>query len=708
MTITILKYYLAINALLLLSWALLKCIRLAMQIPVSTLSQNQWLQFIRIKMSYLSLNRMAQALFIAAIIFPIVFSFLPRETLPDVEIKIRAPLSDMIAPPVPIKKTSDQLAPTPAKSKRIKNQTAFKFSGSENYLFVLLLAGFLVMISGFFRDVLSLNRLLADSILIKSIGRVKIYVSDSIKIPFSTLVGRGANIVVPTNMLTNAREMNLILRHEIHHHRNGDTLWIILMELARCIFYLNPIIYFWKKEITEVQEFACDEMLISRMRVSMREYGQCLVKITEAARGSAFMHVGTTCMGAGPASPQQLKSFLRRRIEVFQDHKNAQRKSFFAYVIGTVSVVVTATVAFGAQKSLRSEYKVKPNSGEAQFDSKIQMQTEDILKKYVKKFGAKGGFVLVSDPRSGRLLAAANTQTVNKTAGKAWSLSYQLEPASAMKGIIVAAAVDRKIVKTDDMLDCENGKYVYGGRVFKDWKPFKRITVSEAVMHSSNICGIKVGEKLGAKGLKETLHQFGFGPNGSTTDFPGALAGRYPDSGEISDSDFIPLISTGYTQVPGFYVTPLEVVHAYGAIANDGKLTRPQIFSDSGKDGEVIRQVISAETAEKMKTVLREVVTNGTGRNAQSLIYSTAGKTSTAYRPESLEHKTLGGEKGIAGFVGFAPVGDPKLVVYVGIIDPTSSKDGNPHGNEHAAPVFKEVIETILQEMKVAPDIRNL
>jgi cell division protein FtsI/penicillin-binding protein 2 len=119
-----------------------------------------------------------------------------------------------------------------------------------------------------------------------------------------------------------------------------------------------------------------------------------------------------------------------------------------------------------------------------------------------------------------------------------------------------------------------------------------------------------------------------------------------------------------------------------------------------------LNHAISEEAARKMRSVLVGAVQNGTGKNAQSSLYSTAGKTSSAYAPQSPQHEELGGERGIAGFVGFAPAQNPRLVVYVGIIEPTNSYDHNPHGNEHAAPVFKEVIETLLSKMNVASDIK--
>lgn len=661
----------------------------------------------RWRISYLHLNRVAQLLVITAIVSPILFVALPRTTIPDVKINVRAPLADSLSS----KKTQTKAAVLQVSQNAKENEFNQPLPASKVSLalglFVALGFGILMAFARLTQNLLRLKSILKNSILIRGLGKVRILVSDEIKIPFSTLVGSGTSVVLPTTSVGQSKDMAIIIRHEIHHHRNGDTLWILWMEIASCLFAFNPFIYFWKKQITEIQEFACDEKLISQMRVSIRDYGQCLVQVAESARGLYSTQVGTTCMGAGPKEPQQLKSFLRRRIEVFQDHQKSPKRSIVGYVLGTVAIVVTAGVAYGAQKSLRSEVAIKPNAGIAKFDPELQKTTEGILKKYVRKFGAKGGFVLVADSQTGRVLAVANQISNPGSRKKSWALSYEMEPASAMKGVIAASAIDHGLIQADEKLDCGNGKYNYGGRIYKDWKPFGPLTTTETIANSSNICGIKIGEKLGAKGLEESLKAFGFGPKGVASEFPEAMPGHYPNAGELPDTDYIPLISTGYTEIPGFHVTPLEVLQAYGAIANEGKLMKPMDFSDSSS-GAVMKQAISVATAKKMKFVLADAVKNGTGKNAQSSLYSTAGKTSTAYRPESPEHHTLGGERGIAGFVGFAPVQNPRLVVYVGVIDPTNSYDRNPHGNEHAAPIFKEVIETVLQKMNVAPDKLSL
>lgn len=389
---------------------------------------------------------------------------------------------------------------------------------------------------------------------------------------------------------------------------------------------------------------------------------------------------------------------------MFTVHESPRRRKSVAIVLGTLSMIATATVAYGAQQFLRPQLPTLPNPGTAVFDPAVQKIAEDVLSKAVQSYKAKGGFVLVSDPQTGKLLAAANVSNVPTRKGKAWSLSYLLEPASVMKGITAASAVDNNVTTFDETFDCGNGTYLYGHNLFHDWKPFAKLTTTYTVVHSSNICGIKIGERLGSKGLAKTVHDFGFGPGGTTEGFPEALAGDVPTIDQLTEEEYVALIATGYTVQDVFHITPLEMVQAYGAIANGGKLMKPISAQDPDSAATVVRQVLSPKTSQGMKVVLQKVVQEGTGKPAESRLYTTAGKTGTAYTPGAPEHDTLGGERAIASFAGFAPVGNPRIALYVGIIDPTNSKDHQPHGSEHAAPVFREITERVLQHFNVAPD----
>ena len=131
------------------------------------------------------------------------------------------------------------------------------------------------------------------------------------------------------------------------------------------------------------------------------------------------------------------------------------------------------------------------------------------------------------------------------------------------------------------------------------------------------------------------------------------------------------------------------------------------IMANSQKS-ETIRRILSVENSEKMKAHLQDVVALGTGKNALSPFYTTAGKTASARLNDYMGIDWYGVNKkhsNLAGFIGFAPVNNPRVQVFVGLIDPDTDRNKTgAHGGEHAAPVFKDVTESILAFMKVAPD----
>jgi cell division protein FtsI/penicillin-binding protein 2 len=239
-----------------------------------------------------------------------------------------------------------------------------------------------------------------------------------------------------------------------------------------------------------------------------------------------------------------------------------------------------------------------------------------------------------------------------------------------------------------------------GGHVYHDWKPggFERLTTTETIAISSNICAIKIAERLGSGGLIAMLKKFGFGAEGSAKSFPEARSGSLPPEEEQASSLIVPYVSYGQ----GFRVTPLEMVQAYGAIANGGTLLAPLSADAAPTEKKVVRRVLTPAHAEAVKNILRQVVLMGTGKeHAQSALYSTAGKTATSYEPDLSQLDWVGGNRksNLAGFIGFAPAKNPQVEVYVAIRDPYSN-DG-AHGARHAAPVFKQIVEDVCRDQQI-------
>ncbi|MEW6056587.1 MAG: penicillin-binding transpeptidase domain-containing protein [Bdellovibrionota bacterium] len=562
---------------------------------------------------------------------------------------------------------------------------------------MVLSMGIVFFILRFRKNVVRLRSILKAATRIRELGKVKVVVSDAITVPFSVRFGRSSWVVLPTALLESGNDFRMALRHELEHHRQNDTSWAITIEVLICFFFLNPAMFFWKREIIELQEFACDEALVGRKSVSSHEYGSCLVRVAEAAFGSRKENLGTTCMAAVSRNPFYFKSFLRRRIEMFTSNSSLRAHRFMGIIIGIVASVSLMTLAFGADRSLRSDERSEVNAGEVVVDLEIQEIADRVLAKAIRKERAKSGFAIVADPNTGKILAVANIDTTKKRSGY-WSLSEAYEPASVMKTLVAAAAIEKGLTSSHEKHGCENSNYRYGDRVYHDWKKtgWDFLTTEEAIAFSSDICTIKIGEKIGADRIAEALEDFGFGPNGTAKDFPAARSGQLPPPDDVGRPRIVPYASMGV----GFNVTPIEMIQAYGAIANGGNLMVPRTANTPDSEVRVIRRVLSRENAEKMKEILRQVTLKGTAKKfAQSKLYTTAGKTATSHYPRLMPSDS---QADFGAFIGFAPVKAPRVEVYVGIRDPES--DTGAHGANHAAPVFKELAEEVLKHLKVEPD----
>lgn len=368
--------------------------------------------------------------------------------------------------------------------------------------------------------------------------------------------------------------------------------------------------------------------------------------------------------------------------------------------LGVGIVMVTITAAFGMEKAGREGIAPKVNEGTLVVNESIQKIAEKILVDAIKSQKASEGFAVVADPLTGRILAVANVDARKKKQGF-WSLAQRFEPASIAKTLIVAEAIEDGTTTPREQHFCENGRYKFAGKTYHDWREtgYGYLSTTQTIARSSDICTVKIAEKLGEDRIRKMLKNFGFGPEGTASAFPGSVAGELPSA---NSELLIPEVSYGQ----GFTVTPIEMIQAYGAIANGGNLLAPIAANAPDSERKVIRRVLSEENAEKMKAILREVVLTGTGRSkAVSQHYTTAGKTATSFAPDLSELDWMGGKNksNVGGFIGFAPVDNPRVEIYVSIRD-SHTDDTGAHGATHAAPIFLNIAESVLKEMNVAPD----
>lgn len=345
-------------------------------------------------------------------------------------------------------------------------------------------------------------------------------------------------------------------------------------------------------------------------------------------------------------------------------------------------------------------------------DQSIQYQAEQTLLAAVQRSRAKSGTVIVLDPGSGEILALANAPTFdpNRVADtKAetrsnWALQNIYEPGSTFKIVAFSAALEKKLVTIDDRIDCQMGAVTVAGRVVHDHHPFGSLTIAEALAKSSNVAAIKLGIRVGDETMYDYIKRFGFGSR-TGIELPGETGGILRKVERWHPSS-IGSIAIG--QEIG--VTPVQMVAAFGALANDGVRVAPHLIREvRNAEGTVVyraqpehRRVISAETATALRGMLEGVTLRGTAKQAQLDGYSAAGKTGTAQKIDP-RTRSYSATKFVGSFVGFAPVNNPQVVIIVVIDEPA----GAYHGGDVAAPIFREVAEQILPNLGVMPDIET-
>jgi len=342
-------------------------------------------------------------------------------------------------------------------------------------------------------------------------------------------------------------------------------------------------------------------------------------------------------------------------------------------------------------------------------DQSIQYQAEAALTAAISTSHAKAGTAIVLDPHTGDILALANAPTFDPNdvgaappAARAnWALQNIYEPGSTFKIVAYSAAIEKGLVKPDDHIDCQMGSITVAKRVIHDGHAYGNLTIAEALAKSSNVAAIKLGLRVGDPTMYDFITRFGFGAR-TGIELPGETVGLVRPLSRWQPSS---IGSVAIGQEVG--VTPLQMVAAFGALANDGVRIAPHLIREIRNGNGVTtyrpnpeqRRVIKKETATALRGMLEGVTLNGTAKKAQLDGYSAAGKTGTAQKIDP-KTRTYSATKFVASFVGFAPVNNPAVVIIVVIDEP----GGAYHGGDVAAPVFRQIAEGILPDMGVIPD----
>ncbi len=342
-------------------------------------------------------------------------------------------------------------------------------------------------------------------------------------------------------------------------------------------------------------------------------------------------------------------------------------------------------------------------------DNVIQSMVEQELFLTLKNTQAKSVEALFMDPQTGEILALANKPDYDPNYYSNYSplvrknrlVQSLYEPGSSFKPFTASALLQEGLTDLNEKIYCGESIRV-ANHLFHDWKNFDRdLSFIQIVQNSSNVGVIKLASRMEKEKLYEYIRLFGFGSQ-TRVDLPGEAKGivRSPSDWSLTD---LPAISIGQ----GIAVTPIQMVTAFCALINGGKLLRPYLVKYvSGPDGKiikenrplVIRRVCSESLSKTIKSLLERVVEAGTGKSARITGYSMGGKTGTAQIPASNERGYLP-HKYIASFMGFAPVDSPRIAGIVIIKEPT----GAYYGGEVAAPLFGRIMKRVLPYLNILP-----
>lgn len=348
-------------------------------------------------------------------------------------------------------------------------------------------------------------------------------------------------------------------------------------------------------------------------------------------------------------------------------------------------------------------------------DAQIQFFAERALDRAMGTTRAAGGSIIVMDPRTGEILAMANRPTYNPNRFEEGTeedfrnraVTDLYEPGSTFKPIIAAAALASGSMTPETVLH-DTGAVYASGHTIQNWNSegYGDVRLVDIIKYSINTGFAMVGLRTGGDVLTDYAKRFGFGqPTG--IELPGEGEGILFNPDDMRDSD-IATMSIGQS----IAVTPLQMLQAYGALANGGKMMRPHIISSIvNPDGttyrtskaEEVGQPITPEVDHTLVPMLEQVVSGGGGVKAQVNGYRLAGKTGTAQKLDT-EHGGYLDGRYIASFIGFGPIEQPEAVCLVVLDDP----EGVYYGGQIAAPVFAEVMGEIMRYRGIHPNVTDV
>lgn len=264
--------------------------------------------------------------------------------------------------------------------------------------FIEWLALFLVMsilIYGsikFLRELFLLKKLIQGAYRIKKLGRVSVCITDALLVPFSAKTFFSSYIVIPSFLVQNSNHFRIVCQHEAQHHRQRDTLWVYYLLLLDSFLIFNPFFKLWKRDISILQEFACDETLIGRKNVDSQDYARCLV---EVAQQSLLRKVRPAC-ATGFIYLSESKILMRRINFMFKEKNTKPRSQRYLNIFSAVILIcigITAVASRGLIQDRRvSVAQANEMLRQAQQSAEFPLVINEAVLKQLNHFvGTPGG-----------------------------------------------------------------------------------------------------------------------------------------------------------------------------------------------------------------------------------------------------------------------------------------------------------------------------
>jgi len=536
---------------------------------------------------------------------------------------------------------SPSLAPNPLPDlPRASVQVAPRSLSASSWLLSIWAVGVLLVAARLFYGAVWAWRLRASAVSAQP-AKPGVRISAAIEAPVVVGILRPIVLLPVASQAWTEERMNAVLLHEFSHVRRRDGLALFAAQLACALYWFQPLAWIARNRLRRECELAADESVIAAgLRPS--SYAQHLLEI---ARG--LVPVGGIAMAARPSE-------LARRIQVLVGREGLPspltraHAALFgvlaAIVLGSVACVGADTKA-SAKPALAASPIASSNKG---VDARFQAIVDEESRRLHEQWNAERVAILILDPRTGTLLANADDAP-----GK------PIVPASTMKPLVIATALDADLITPEQRFDCGNGSRSYGSLVLRDGGEYGTLDVGELLAVSSNVGVSRIFDVLGGERMGDGLRRFGVG---APAEIPSA-----------SMQGAVIAIGAGST------TTPLALASAYGVFANDGLLA-----SSGNTPGE---RIIKASTASTVRSLLEGVVTRerATGKAAAVSGVRVGGKTGMVDEEDC--GRCPQGTGTFVHFVGIVPIDAPRWVIYVGVGN--AKKEGT--GGSIAAPAFSHI-----------------